>query len=92
MPAPPGTESRPWARPPHSPDELLSAAREQNRVRTVLAAVPAREAALLLLRSDGCSYDEMAATLSLNPASVGTLLVRARGAFRKEYVRRYGEQ
>ena len=49
------------------------------------------QAELLILRSDGVLYDELAAVLSLNPASVGTLLSRARAAFRKEYVRRYGE-
>jgi DNA-directed RNA polymerase specialized sigma24 family protein len=38
------------------------------------------------------AYEELAAALSLSPASVATLLSRARLAFRKEYVRRYGEQ
>jgi len=51
-----------------------------------------RQAELLLLRSDGHSYDELAGSLSLNPASVGTLLSRAKQAFRKEYVKRYSEQ
>jgi RNA polymerase sigma-70 factor (ECF subfamily) len=58
----------------------------------VLAALPKRDAELLLLRGDDVSYEELAATLSLSPASVGTLLSRARLAFRREYVRRYGEQ
>jgi RNA polymerase sigma-70 factor (ECF subfamily) len=61
-------------------------------VRTVLAAIPKRDAELLLLRSDGSSYGELAGTLSINPASVGTLLSRARQTFRKEYVKRYGQQ
>ena len=43
------------------------------------------------VKSDGVPYDELASVLSLNPASIGTLLSRARAAFRKEYVRRYGE-
>jgi RNA polymerase sigma-70 factor (ECF subfamily) len=60
-------------------------------VRAVLASMPRRDAELLLLRSDDMSYEELAAALSLNPASVGTLLSRARQAFRKEYVKRYGE-
>ena len=58
----------------------------------MLAALPRRQAELLLLRSDDGSYDELAAALSLNPASVGTLLARAKQAFRKEYVKRYGDQ
>jgi RNA polymerase sigma-70 factor (ECF subfamily) len=47
---------------------------------------------LLLLRADGLSYDEVAAVAHLNPSSIGTFISRAQRAFRKEYVRRYGEQ
>lgn len=79
-------------RTPRTPDDLFSAAEAQGRVRAVLAALAPRQAELLLLRSDGIPYDELAATLSIHPASVGTLLSRARAAFRKEYVKRYGEQ
>lgn len=82
----------PWAREPRTPDELLSSSQEQGRVRAVLAALPARQAELLVLRSDGLSYAELASSLALNPASVGTLLSRAQQAFRKEYVKRYGER
>jgi RNA polymerase sigma-70 factor, ECF subfamily len=74
------------------PDDLFLATEEQGRVRRVLALLPRREAELLLLRSDDASYDELAATLDVHPASVGTLLARAKQAFRKAYVRRYGEQ
>jgi RNA polymerase sigma-70 factor (ECF subfamily) len=45
---------------------------------------------MLLLRSHGFSYGELASILDLNSASVGTLLSRAQQAFRKEYVKRYG--
>jgi RNA polymerase sigma factor (sigma-70 family) len=79
-------------RSPQRPDDLFSAAEEHGRVRAVLAAMPRRQAELLLLHGDSYSYDELASTLSLNPASVGTLLGRAKQAFRKEYVNRYGEQ
>ena len=77
---------------PQTPDELFLASEEQGRVRTVLAAIPKRDAELLLLRSDDTSYEELAGTLSINPASIGTLLSRARQTFRKEYVKRYGQQ
>jgi RNA polymerase sigma-70 factor (ECF subfamily) len=77
---------------PQMPDELFSATENQGRVRRVLAALPVRHAEMLLLRSDGFQYDELARALSINPASVGTLLSRAREAFRKEYVKRYGDQ
>jgi RNA polymerase sigma-70 factor (ECF subfamily) len=58
----------------------------------VLSAIDERQAELLVLRSQGLSYDEVAAALDLNSASVGTLLSRAQQAFRKEYIKRYGEQ
>jgi len=79
-------------RGPRTPDELFLATEEQGRVRTVLAAMPRRQAELLLLRSDDGSYEELAVAFSINPASVGTLLSRARQAFRQEYVKRYGDQ
>jgi RNA polymerase sigma-70 factor (ECF subfamily) len=51
----------------------------------------ARQAELLLLRSNDLSYGEVAAALDLNPSSVGTLVSRAQAAFRNEYVKQYGE-
>ncbi len=40
---------------------------------------------MLLLRAEGYSYQEIAVALQLNQASVGTLLARARDAFRATY-------
>ena len=74
-----------------SPEEIRAAKEEEEQVRVVLNSIKRRDAALLLLRSSGLSYDELADTLDLNPTSVGTLLKRAEELFRKEYVRRYGE-
>ena len=73
-----------------TPEENAAAEEERQRVLRVLAAIRREYAALLLLRSHGCSYDELAATLELRASSVGTLLRRAREAFRKEYIRRHG--
>jgi RNA polymerase sigma-70 factor, ECF subfamily len=73
-----------------TPEELAASRQEQQRVRHVLATMDRRKAELLLLHSEGSSYDELAKTLDLNPASVGTLLRRAQETFRKEYTRRYG--
>lgn len=81
-----------FGRRPPTPEELRNTSEEQERVRAVLAAIAARDAELLLLRSHGLTYEEAASTLNLNPASVGTLLARAQQAFRKEYIRRYGKQ
>ena len=75
-----------------TPEEIRSAREEQQHVRAVLAVIPRRQAELLLLRSHGLSYEELASSLELNPASVGTLLSRAQQAFRKEYTKRYGAQ
>lgn len=72
-----------------TPEELLSARQEQQRVDVVLSVIEPRHAELLLLRGHGLTYDELASTLGLNPGSVGTFLSRAQQAFRKEYIRRY---
>jgi RNA polymerase sigma-70 factor, ECF subfamily len=77
---------------PRRPDELFLESEEQGRVRAVLAAMPRRQAELLLLRSDDTPYEELAETLSINSKSVGTLLSRAKRAFRNAYVRHYGER
>jgi len=74
------------------PEQARAAAEERRQVRDVLAALDARQAALLVLRTSGLSYDELAAALELNPSSIGTFLSRAQQAFRKEYVKRYGPQ
>lgn len=74
-----------------TPEEVHAASEEQDRVRLVLAAIDPRHAGLLLLRSDGLSYHQVASTLDLNPASIGTFLVRAQQTFRKEYIKRYGK-
>jgi RNA polymerase sigma-70 factor (ECF subfamily) len=55
------------------------------RVRAALDAMPERERQILLLRAEGYSYRDIAAALALNEASVGTLLARAKQAFRDEY-------
>lgn len=72
-----------------TPEELLSARQEQQRVDVVLSVIEPRHAELLLLRGQGLTYDELASTLELNPGSIGTFLSRAQQAFRKEYLKRY---
>jgi RNA polymerase sigma-70 factor (ECF subfamily) len=59
----------------------------QTQVTRALAALKPREAELLLLRAEGLTYEELAQACRLNPASVGTLLARARKSFEKEYSR-----
>lgn len=72
-----------------TPEELLVAQEQQRRIDVVLSAIEPCQAELLVLRSHGFSYDELASMLDLNSSSIGTFLSRAQRAFRKEYVRRY---
>ena len=81
-----------FARKVPTPEDVRTTIEEQKRVHIVRAVIATGQAELLLLRSHGLSYDELAAALNLNPASIGTLLSRAQQAFRKEYIKRYGEE
>jgi len=60
----------------------LEEVRRRRSARRALDRLPERERELLLLRYEGFSYREIAEILELNEASVGTLLVRAKQAFR----------
>ena len=73
-----------------TPEELHSASQDHARVRAVLLAIGARNAEMLLLRSQGSTYAEVASILDLNPSSIGTLISRASQAFKKEYIKRHG--
>jgi RNA polymerase sigma-70 factor (ECF subfamily) len=75
-----------------TPEEAHAAAEEREHVRLVLAALDERQAELLILRSSGLSYDEVASAADVNPASVGTLISRAQQSFRKEYLKQYGQR
>lgn len=75
-----------------TPEEIRAGREERERVRLILARLQPRQSELLVLRTHDFSYDELASTLGLNPACVGTLLARAEQAFRKEYIKHYGEQ
>ena len=79
------------ARSAPTPEDIRAANEESDNVRLVLSVIQPRQAELLVLRSHGMTYDELASSLNLNPASIGTLLSRAQHAFRKEYTKRYGQ-
>jgi RNA polymerase sigma-70 factor (ECF subfamily) len=74
-----------------SPEQVLAGEQDQRQVRSVLSAMRVRDAELLILRSEGLSYQEVAEVLGINETSIGTLFRRAQQAFRKEYVKRYGQ-
>ncbi len=75
-----------------TPEETLTDVEERLKVRAVLPRLKPDQAALLVLRSHDLSYDELASALGMQPTSVGTLLRRARQAFRKEYLSRHGDR
>jgi RNA polymerase sigma-70 factor (ECF subfamily) len=77
---------------PPTPEHLYSEDVRRLKVRTVLASLSRRHSELLLLRSEGFSYRELAAALNINPSYIGSLLARAQADFRKEYTKRYGSQ
>jgi RNA polymerase sigma-70 factor (ECF subfamily) len=85
-----GVEDRLSDPPVGALDALL---REERcvRVRSVLASLKPRDAELLLLRADGMAYRELAATIGVQPASVGSLLARAEAEFERKYRSRYGD-
>jgi len=72
-------------------DGLLRAERGA-RVRSVLASLKRWQANVLLLRSSGLSYGELADVLGLKPSSVGTMLARAEARFQVQYLRMYGQE
>jgi RNA polymerase sigma factor (sigma-70 family) len=73
------------ADPPPTAAQGDDAAEGYGRVRAAMNRLPEREQRMLLLRAEGYSYRDIAATLDLNETSVGTLLARAKRAFRVAY-------
>ncbi len=79
------------AREPQNPEADAEQIERQTRVRRVLARINRRHTSLLILRSEGHSLAEMASILHLNRGSIGNFLARADAAFRKEYLKLYGD-
>jgi RNA polymerase sigma factor (sigma-70 family) len=69
------------------PQQVAEANEDRRRVRRALAKLPARPAAVLVLRSSGLSYSEVAEALGVRTGQIGTLLRRAEEALRKEVTR-----
>jgi len=66
-------------------DELLREERCR-QVRAALAAIRPVQAQLLILRSSGLSYKELAETLDVKLSGMGTRLIRAEEEFRQQYL------
>jgi RNA polymerase sigma factor (sigma-70 family) len=73
------------ADPAPTPAQVTETIESRERVRAAIDQLPDRDRRLLLLQAEGYSYREIAVALALNEASIGTLLARAKLAFREAY-------
>ena len=75
------------------PSALEDILREERRarVRAVLADLKPRDSQVLLLRSSGMAYREIAEALGVPATSVGTMLARAEAAFERRFRKRNGD-
>jgi RNA polymerase sigma factor (sigma-70 family) len=69
---------------PSSAEDTVITREARAEVRRVLARLPRRSAAVLVMRHGGMSYAEIADALGVKVGHVGTLLRRAESALRKE--------
>jgi RNA polymerase sigma-70 factor (ECF subfamily) len=69
------------------PTSILDREDSRALVRAAMVRLAERDAAILALRYGGSSYREIAAALGIDAAHVGTRLVRAERALRKEVER-----
>ena len=74
---------------PNPLDEVLREER-RNLVRAVLAALRPAQAQILILRSSGLSYNDLAESLGVRRGSVGTMLARAEREFERRYLQMHG--
>jgi len=72
---------------PDEPQEQLERRELGEEVQTVLRRLNRRYAIVLALRHSGMSYKEISAVMDVKVNQVGTLLVRAEAAFKKEHNR-----
>jgi len=68
-----------------NPSVYVENAEEIQRVRQVLIRMKKRSAKILLLRHADFSYAEIAESIGVSPASVGSLLARAEREFERRY-------
>lgn len=74
------------------PVEAVESREDAAQVRAILAAMKPGHARLLVLRSLGFSYREIAEACRVKVGSVGTLLNRAEQEFEKRYRARFGDE
>jgi RNA polymerase sigma-70 factor (ECF subfamily) len=71
-------------RGPVEPARAVEGRELSESVRAALGALSERYATVLGLRAAGLSYKELAAVMNVTPNAIGTLLLRAEAALRKE--------
>jgi RNA polymerase sigma factor (sigma-70 family) len=69
------------------PADVMETNEQRKALHEALGRMPAKPAAVLVLRSSGLSYREVAKALGVGIGQVGTLLRRAEQALRKEVSR-----
>jgi RNA polymerase sigma factor (sigma-70 family) len=69
-----------------TPSQSLEVYQERAAVRLALSKMSLRDAQILMMRSSGLSYKEIAASLEISTTSVGTLLARAEKKFELLYL------
>jgi RNA polymerase sigma factor (sigma-70 family) len=76
-----------WSDPVSAAEPSLGAGDSEKAepVRAALRQLPQRDREMLLLRAEGYSYRDIASALDLHESSIGTLLARAKRAFREVY-------
>lgn len=72
-----------------SPLDCLLREERCRRVRAVLASIRPSQAQLLVLRTSGFSYKELAEAVDAKMSGIGTMLNRAEEEFRKRYLALY---
>ena len=72
---------------PGGPLDSLLREEKCRRVRQVLLLIKPAQAQLLILRSCGLSYKEIAETLDVKMSGIGTMLNRAQEEFRNHYLK-----
>jgi RNA polymerase sigma factor (sigma-70 family) len=73
------------------PEETLVRDEEVALTRQVLALLPARDRACLMLKFSGMDYASIARATGIKESSVGTVLARARAKFKVEYIKHKGK-
>lgn len=86
-----GRDTRDQGASPTPLDGLLKEER-RTQVQEVLSSMKKWKAQILILRSSGLSYEELASALGFKRSSVGTMLARAETEFHKRYFRMHGSE